>query len=207
MREDDHDDEERCSDAFDGRRHFLIALVDGLPLRNHAHFEIRPLRTLASFGDALQRALDDLEGRAAPLAEELELLLHVLARRGCRQLAGDGVQLLVDPPAAESEGDGRQSERKRDGAGAAQERSLEPKHDRREEKREQHRQRDGHDDRPREMEHRDDDDRAEEDARVRLAPVGGALVGGRLRLRTRRYTPHRERPVEPVGIVFVLHLR
>ena len=201
--EDDDHDQERRRHTFNRRRDFFVTLPERLALRDDAHFHVGALEPVAGGRDALEHAFDHGERAAALPLQEVELLVDVLARRGRGDLHRHGVELLIDPPATHAEHGRRQAEGKDDRAGAAEERPLQAEDDRREQKREQHRQRHRHHDRFGQMQNGDDDDRAEEDARIRLPPVRGPFVRHLLRLRTRRHPPHRQRFIEPVGIVVV----
>src|SRR5439155_15831445 len=119
--EDEDDDEEDRGDAFDRRREVAVAVAE-VGLLDDADLE-RLLRRLRGLRDALQGPLEALEDRQAAGAapQEAHPLLDAVQRRALGELLRHGVELLVDPPAAETEAGHGDAEGEDDRAGPADE--------------------------------------------------------------------------------------
>jgi hypothetical protein len=203
--EDEDGDEKNGGDAFDLRRDLLVTLGESAPLRDDAHFQIGTLGRCLRIRNTLDRPLEHIECSAAARPEKRKFFFDVPARGGLRNFARDCVELLINPPAAESKTDHDQSQSERNPTRPADEGAFQNTDDRRQEKSEQHRQRHRHDDRTRQIEDGDDDQADEERAGARLTTVSHALVGDGDIARRGYGSPAGHRPVELVVVVIDWH--
>src|ERR1700738_2049693 len=98
--EDQHDDEEQSRHELHSRRDVAVAIANRL-VRNHADVQ-RLLFRAGPLGDALQRACEPLEDRQTGrrTSKKTKFLFNALNRSAGRELARDGIELLIDPPTA-----------------------------------------------------------------------------------------------------------